>query len=513
VPTVSSTRLSGLSGEFQDKTTEQAYRTPLLREQARFTRRIAIIGTLFYASFLLVDYLHLGVTGDFLLRAVARGGMLLAGLAIADRVGRTKSVAALDRWTTLFIILLFLSFYAVLFSHPPLVFTHTSFFVALGAIFIAAPGSLALILTLATAGSLFYLLSLQLSATGLWNNVIPVSLLLLFANVFGALVRRELVRSRHEAYLALCAERSAKEELAQSGDELKRLFSAAPVALVLTRVRDGRLFKANDAALDLIGYARENLNSDFSVRQLYVHLDQRLKLIDEVMHRHRATGVELTLRRGNGEVIDTIASAVRVPHAGEDCIMVGLVDISERKRLEKNLRRMATTDPLTGLHNRHHFFETARKEIARCRRFNHPVSVIMIDVDHFKATNDRFGHDTGDAVLRAFSQTASATLRTHDILARFGGEEFVVMLPETGLEASLRIAERLRAAVEAQVLDFEPEEIRCTISLGVTELNADDASIDTALTRADRALYRAKRTGRNRVEPATATEPTAAEPS
>ena len=504
---ISPMRLSKLTGEFHDKNAEYAYRAPFLHEEVRFTRRIAVIGILFYTAFLLIDYLHLGITPDFLLRATARIGMLLAGLAIAARIGHVKSVHALDRWTTLFIALLFLSFYAVLFSHPPLVFTHTSFFVALGAIFIAAPGSLAWIFTLSATGSFFYLVSLQLSASGLWNSVIPVSLLLLFANVFGVLVRRELTTSRREAHIALRSERMAREALAKGENDLRRLFSAAPVALALTRVRDGRLFKANDAALDLLGYGRETLNEDFSVRQLYVDSEQRKALIDQVIHQNHATGLELALRRADGKIIETIASAVRVRHADEDCIMVGLVDISERKRLEGNLRRLATTDPLTGLHNRHHFFTTTRNEIERCRRFARPASVLMIDLDHFKAINDRFGHDTGDEVLRVFASAARAALRSHDILARFGGEEFAVMLPETDLLGALHIAERLRAAAEAQIIEFAPASIRYTISVGATELEPGDVSIDAALTRADSALYDAKRAGRNRVEPAATAEP------
>jgi len=175
-------------------------------------------------------------------------------------------------------------------------------------------------------------------------------------------------------------------------------------------------------------------------------------------------------------------------------------DVSERKKAESALKELAEHDPLTGAANRRFFLLRLTQEFARARRYGTSLSLLMIDIDHFKRINDRYGHAAGDEVLKVLCVTCSGVLREVDLLGRFGGEEFTVSLPLTDLEGAYATAERLREAVAAQVVSMDGQLIRCTISAGTSTLEAADVNIDTLIQRADKAMYRAKKHGRNRVE-------------
>jgi diguanylate cyclase (GGDEF)-like protein/PAS domain S-box-containing protein len=188
-------------------------------------------------------------------------------------------------------------------------------------------------------------------------------------------------------------------------------------------------------------------------------------------------------------------------------------DISRRKQTERDLagmaaalertnrelERLAMVDPLTGIANRRHFFATAEREVALARRHQRPLGVLMLDIDHFKDINDRYGHAVGDEVLKQVARTALSVLRATDHIGRIGGEEFAVLLPDSGLEGAVATAERLREAIAAAALPGGADDVRCTVSVGVAGWAPGDASIEASLNRADAALYRAKREGRNRM--------------
>ncbi len=178
-------------------------------------------------------------------------------------------------------------------------------------------------------------------------------------------------------------------------------------------------------------------------------------------------------------------------------------------QLFEALQKLATTDELTGIHNRRHLFELGNQEFARARRYSSTLSAIMLDIDHFKQINDTFGHATGDQVLRALAQGCIMKIRDIDIAGRYGGEEFTVLLPTTSRSEAWDVAERLRACVEKYPIQTERGEISITISLGVAELNAEIPDLAALLDRADTALYDAKQNGRNQArmyDPATGNE-------
>jgi diguanylate cyclase (GGDEF)-like protein len=160
---------------------------------------------------------------------------------------------------------------------------------------------------------------------------------------------------------------------------------------------------------------------------------------------------------------------------------------------------MATTDPLTGLFNRWHMIDLAEKELARYQRSQHPIGLLLLDIDHFKSINDSHGHEVGDKVLVAVANTIKADLRSQDLIARWGGEEFLVLLPDTDLEQARASAERIRQALMQKRWSFGDQSVAVTISVGVSEFQEDDG-LQSAINRADRALYSSKDNGRNRVE-------------
>ncbi len=162
-----------------------------------------------------------------------------------------------------------------------------------------------------------------------------------------------------------------------------------------------------------------------------------------------------------------------------------------------NLSRLASQDPLTEAYNRRHFFEISIAEFVKARRFNRPLAVIMLDIDHFKSINDTFGHSSGDRALVELTRQCRAIGRQSDIFGRIGGEEFALCCPDTDCEGARFIAERLRKAVEELVITSQDCTIKFTISLGVSDMNDGDADFSYLLKRADQLLYKAKHKGRN----------------
>ncbi|MGB8982792.1 MAG: GGDEF domain-containing protein [Anaerolineales bacterium] len=169
----------------------------------------------------------------------------------------------------------------------------------------------------------------------------------------------------------------------------------------------------------------------------------------------------------------------------------------EKARLNLDLQRLAITDPLTGLFNRRGLYELGQREVERARRYARPLSVIMLDIDHFKLVNDRYGHPIGDEVLRVLTERMKKNVREIDILARYGGEEFVILLPEIDLVDARPVADRLRQAIGDQPISTEQGDISITISVGVSQTGCVPYELEALIARADTAMYIAKQQGRN----------------
>ncbi|MEM9538873.1 MAG: diguanylate cyclase [Cyanobacteria bacterium P01_E01_bin.42] len=171
----------------------------------------------------------------------------------------------------------------------------------------------------------------------------------------------------------------------------------------------------------------------------------------------------------------------------------------ELKKALAELEKLATTDPLTGIANRRYLLILGEREFLRVCRYDRPLSILMLDLDRFKNINDTYGHSLGDEVLKKMAEVTSSVLRAMDYFGRFGGEEFVILLPETNLEEGRDVAERIGREIAEMQLTHLEKIIKITVSIGVATYQVGDTTIDDILRRADDALYQAKRLGRDRV--------------
>ncbi|TWA69125.1 PAS domain S-box-containing protein/diguanylate cyclase (GGDEF)-like protein [Azospirillum brasilense] len=208
----------------------------------------------------------------------------------------------------------------------------------------------------------------------------------------------------------------------------------------------------------------------------------------------------------DGERTCVQVSMSPLPWDGLPVIYVLINDVTALKESEERLRRLSITDPLTGVSNRRHFVEAAEQELARARRHGRPVTLLMLDLDHFKSINDTHGHAVGDEALRTFTAAGRALLRENDLLGRTGGEEFAILLPETDVAGARMVAERIRRRTAELAVPSGDQAVRFTVSIGVACCAAGTRDVDAMLSSADEALYRAKAAGRNRV--VCALEPT-----
>jgi diguanylate cyclase (GGDEF)-like protein/PAS domain S-box-containing protein len=186
--------------------------------------------------------------------------------------------------------------------------------------------------------------------------------------------------------------------------------------------------------------------------------------------------------------------------AGEPAYCMVVRDISDKQGAIEQRRHALFSDHLTGVANRRAFFEAAELELERNRRTPRATALILIDADHFKDVNDRYGHPGGDAVLHELGRLLVRTFRQVDVVARVGGEEFAVLLPSSTLAGAAAVAERLRCTIAQQPVAFDGRPIAYTVSVGVAATDGEPLNLDTLMKRADSALYAAKANGRNRVE-------------
>ncbi|SFD92116.1 PAS domain S-box-containing protein/diguanylate cyclase (GGDEF) domain-containing protein [Thiohalospira halophila DSM 15071] len=258
-----------------------------------------------------------------------------------------------------------------------------------------------------------------------------------------------------------------------------------------------QILEVNRAFTDITGYPAEEsighnprfLSSGLHDEAFYQALWERLK---EEGHWEG----EVWNRRRNGEVYPQWESITSVADATGNWTHYVAVfhDISEQKRLEAELERLASHDRLTNAYNRHRLYEYMNEAAAARDRYETPFSILMFDLDLFKAVNDQWGHPVGDAVLRELVRRSQENLREADILGRWGGEEFLVIANHATGEEAMALAERLRQAVADEPF---PTAGRITVSIGTAEAHAGE-SLESLEERADRALYAAKRAGRNR---------------
>lgn len=287
--------------------------------------------------------------------------------------------------------------------------------------------------------------------------------------------------------------------LRESEERFAVAFHASPVALAMTGVLDGKYVEVNERFCELVGYSREELVGHSNAELGILSAQERETHAQAAQTAGGGRNVEIRLHVRDGSLRDTLYSTNVVTLQGTDHFLVTMLDITELKRAQTELQKLATTDALTDLFNRRHFFELANTELQRAIRHQQPLALALLDLDHFKHINDTFGHATGDRVLTAFAKVCKENIREIDVLARFGGEEFILLMPQTDSEQAYQVVERLRLATTQLSVEVDVQQVSLTSSFGIAVLAGEQDTLDAILQRADEALYAAKQAGRNRI--------------
>jgi len=324
-----------------------------------------------------------------------------------------------------------------------------------------------------------------------------------------------LMENNEKRILVALRDNSLLQEARESIDEyISELHNITETAIdgIVTIDADSIILSWNNAASQLFGYTKEEaLGKSISI------------IIPQKMRKSHFAGVDRVsnggLKRVVGKTVEVeglrkcgkslpLSLSISTWNSKRGPIYCGILrDISLRieaeKKIEKQneqLRLIAVTDHLTGALNRREFDVIANKEYSRSKRNNKAYCILMLDIDHFKSINDSYGHDIGDKALIETVSLIGSVIREEDSLFRLGGEEFAIILSETGLDSACILAERIRASIESFKLHTELGTIKYTISIGLAELSANDESMNATLKNADEALYKAKKLGRNKVE-------------
>lgn len=333
-------------------------------------------------------------------------------------------------------------------------------------------------------------------------------------------VRADIMRRRLAADIAA---RQAREE------RLERILELSPIAIAIIRT-DGGVERLNRYFRELFGYQAGEMVSieqwwpraypDADYRQQAVQLS--LEMVESSRRSGHASGPrELHVCCADGSFKDiefhyvdlgesgvwTMSDVSQHYHNEEVARRANehlLAQLEENRRLQDALREQATRDPLTGLVNRRYLDETLDRELSRAMREGYPLAVMMIDIDFFKRLNDTYGHLAGDEVLRSLATLLSHGARAEDIICRFGGEEFAIVLPKMPIFIAHERAEAWRSSFENTPITFGEFELRSTLSAGIAMFPGNGRNRDQLIDAADAALYRAKHAGRNRVEVAEA---------
>ncbi len=319
----------------------------------------------------------------------------------------------------------------------------------------------------------------------------------------------ELAKANEQLQLEI-EERIKAEEALIKSESKYRLLAENINDVIWTCDMDMNLTYITPSVKQLTGYdvvevMSQDMNENFMPHPLAMALQTMAEEVEsEKLKNMSPRGVktfELEMLRKDGATVWTeVSVSLMIDQNNHIKGFLGVFhNIANRKLLEEELRALATTDPLTGVNNRRSLLEKVTVVLARARRYEEFFSVLMIDIDNFKQVNDTFGHQVGDKVIKAMSETCMAGLRETDIFGRMGGDEFAAVLVKTDMKNALSVAEQLRHKLSRLSVDGGGDALYFTVSIGVSTYEDQDKSIETIMHRADIALYNAKNSGRNHV--------------
>jgi diguanylate cyclase (GGDEF)-like protein/PAS domain S-box-containing protein len=294
--------------------------------------------------------------------------------------------------------------------------------------------------------------------------------------------------------------KQAEEKLRETHDALQTIIHSSPLAILALDPED-RVTMWNPAAEAMFGWPDKQVLGQVNPTVPENKVKEYEALRQATLNGMAFSNLDTLRMKKDGAQFPVSVSVA--PLRGQQSQVIGrlhiIADSTERKKLQEELRQQATTDELTKVSNRRYFIELANSEIKRALRLRRPPSVALIDIDHFKQINDTYGHAVGDQALIRFAKICQMYIREIDVFARFGGDEFILLLPETNQEQAYEVLERIRLALMVQPLDLNGRQVALTISAGIASLSGDQDALDVLISQADQSLYRAKETGRNKV--------------
>lgn len=295
-------------------------------------------------------------------------------------------------------------------------------------------------------------------------------------------------------------------ELVQMEKERAEYYLNMAGSLLVALDLSGRVTMLNHQGAEILGYAEEELvGKDWfetvipPENRATARTRFRQLVSGELNSRNLSTEMEIVTHGGQRRMIAWINNVLKNVHGEVIGALSAGADVTERHRMEAELLRLANIDNLTGLSNRRIILEAGQRELEQYQRYRRPLSLFILDIDHFKQVNDTYGHAAGDQVLIKLAEVSKKVLRATDMCGRLGGEEFIGLLPETPADQAYSVAERLRETLAETPVATPVGEIRVTVSIGIATAIPDDRSIDALIRAADEAMYEAKAAGRNRV--------------
>jgi diguanylate cyclase (GGDEF)-like protein len=287
------------------------------------------------------------------------------------------------------------------------------------------------------------------------------------------------------------------EELKRSERQLQTVLDSLLTPVFIANLESGKILFMNNNAKEKFAITGDDI-SKLNKAMLHASAAEHSATSKMVQEKGKLEGYGIDMLTLDGRKFHALKSSTIIKYKDEQCILSSFSDISAQKEKEDGLEQLAAIDHLTGINNRRQFYHLGAIEIHRAKRFGYKMSVIMIDIDHFKSINDKYGHDAGDVALKRLSDIFQNILREIDICGRMGGEEFAIILPQTDYEAANKMAARLQTEIANISIDSDDGKFGFTVSIGITQLHEDE-KIEEALTRADKALLTAKEGGRNLV--------------
>lgn len=290
----------------------------------------------------------------------------------------------------------------------------------------------------------------------------------------------------------------AELALQRSEERMRSILDAAPYPiLILERSDEYPVLYANRSAYTLFGLNESIACEELKSRDFWSEREARSRFIDAVISENKVFETEMVMKGQGSHSFWASLTGSLLEFGGLESVFISIMDITDRKRIQQELERLATTDALTGILNRRSFFDNAHKEMRRALRYSQPFSILMMDIDNFKAVNDSYGHQFGDTVLRRFADVVQSVLREEDLMGRIGGEEFCALLVSSEEHGGYLVAERIRKRWMDEVFELHERKLSFSVSIGVSTMSEDVESIEDVLERADAGLYTAKRSGRN----------------